>query len=123
LKKCRIFSHLAEFFPQICSPTVLAPGNSGSIQKQKFIYPNPVVLIFTKKLGIKLICGPGPQEKDFHIHGTNILIIIGFKWTIKYFLNIGAAHAKGLRHPPICLFETIFSCNCPFKNLKKQEQY
>jgi hypothetical protein len=27
-EKCRIFSNLAEFFPQICSKTVLELGNS-----------------------------------------------------------------------------------------------
>jgi hypothetical protein len=30
LKKCRIFSHLAEFFQQICHQTVLGPGNSAA---------------------------------------------------------------------------------------------
>jgi hypothetical protein len=26
-----------------------------------------------------------------------------------------AVHIEGSRHPSICLFETLFSCQCPFK--------
>jgi hypothetical protein len=25
-----------------------------------------------------------------------------------------AVHTEGLSHPPICLFNTLFSCQCPF---------
>jgi hypothetical protein len=32
-----------------------------------------------------------------------------------------AAHIEGLRHLPICLFETPFSCQCPFKTFDKKE--
>jgi hypothetical protein len=28
-----------------------------------------------------------------------------------------AVHIEGARHPPICLFETPFSCQCPFNHI------
>jgi hypothetical protein len=40
----------------------------------------------------------------------------------KKFLNIVVAHIEGLRHPPIYLFETIFSCQCPFKVNKNYQK-
>jgi hypothetical protein len=64
--------------------------------------------------GMKLICGPGPQLKYFYIDRTNILKIAAFKRMIRKFSNIVVAHIKGLRHLPICLFETLFSCRYPF---------
>jgi hypothetical protein len=30
-------------------------------------------------------------------------------------LNTLAVHIEGIRHPSICLFGTLFSCQCPFK--------
>jgi hypothetical protein len=35
------------------------------------------------------------------------------------FLNTLALHIEGIRHPPICLVETLFSCQCPFKLLAR----
>jgi hypothetical protein len=38
-----------------------------------------------------------------------------FKQAIRQFLNIVSAHIEGLKGiPPICLFETLLSCQCPF---------
>jgi hypothetical protein len=42
-------------------------------------------------------------------------LVIAFKEMSRKFLNMVAAHIEGLRHPPICLFDTLFSCQCPFK--------
>jgi hypothetical protein len=55
-------------------------------------------------------------KKDFDIDRTMLLKIVAFKWTIRTFLYIVAAHIEGLRQPLICLFETLFSCQCPFKS-------
>jgi hypothetical protein len=30
------------------------------------------------------------------------------------FKNVVASRIEGLRYPPICLFDTLFSCQCPF---------
>jgi hypothetical protein len=35
---------------------------------------------------------------------------------IRKFLNIVVAHIKALRHPPICLFETLFCVNVPLRH-------
>jgi hypothetical protein len=44
-----------------------------------------------------------------------MLKIVAFKRTLRKFLNKVAAHIEGLIHPPICLFETLFSCQYPFR--------
>jgi hypothetical protein len=43
--------------------------------------------------------------------------IVSFKSMIIKCLNMVAAHIEGLRHPLIYLFNTLFSCQCPFKRL------
>jgi hypothetical protein len=45
--------------------------------------------------------------------------IVAFKGTIGKFLNVAAAQTGGLRYPPICLFETLFWCQCPFNTNSK----
>jgi hypothetical protein len=42
-----------------------------------------------------------------------------FKVTIRKFLNMVAIHSYGrLKASHICLFETLFSCQCPFEVLE-----
>jgi hypothetical protein len=48
-------------------------------------------------------------------HSRNFVKIIAFEGMIRKILNMGAAYVKGLRNPPTCLFDTLFSCQCPFK--------
>jgi hypothetical protein len=38
---------------------------------------------------------------------------LAFKETIRKFLNMIAVHIKSSRHPPICLFETVFRASVP----------
>jgi hypothetical protein len=60
---------------------------------------------------IKFICGPGHYRKRKFLHRENdAVIILGFK---RIFFNTLAAHFEGI--PPIRLFDTLFSCQCPFK--------
>jgi hypothetical protein len=42
---------------------------------------------------------------------------IAFKGTIRKFLNKLAVHIEGIRHSPKCLFDTLFSCQCHFKEI------
>jgi hypothetical protein len=50
----------------------------------------------------------------FIIANVNFSKIVAFKGTIRKFLNTAAVHIEGLRHPPMCLFDTLFLCKCPF---------
>jgi hypothetical protein len=43
------------------------------------------------------------------------LKILSFKRRIRKILIMLAAHIEGLRHPPKCLFQILFSFQCPFK--------
>jgi hypothetical protein len=44
--------------------------------------------------------------------------IIAFKWTIRKILNMLTVHIEGIRHPFICLLDTLFCVSVPliFKN-------
>jgi hypothetical protein len=42
------------------------------------------------------------------------------KGTIRKFLKVVEVHIEGLRYPPICLFDLLFSCHCPFKGMTGQ---
>jgi hypothetical protein len=44
------------------------------------------------------------------------IVPVVFKGAIRKFLNMVAAHTRGLRYPHICLFETFFYCQCAFKS-------
>jgi hypothetical protein len=46
--------------------------------------------------------------------------ITAFKVTIRKILNIVTAHIEGLRHPHTGLFDTLFSCQCPFIGIIKK---
>jgi hypothetical protein len=46
-----------------------------------------------------------------------LLIIVAFKRTIRKSLNTLAVQIEGIRHPPICLLGTLFSCQCPFMRM------
>jgi hypothetical protein len=50
-----------------------------------------------------------------YIVQVNFSKIVTSKGTIRKFFNMVAVHIEGSRHPPICLIETLFSCQCPFK--------
>jgi hypothetical protein len=50
----------------------------------------------------------------FYLVNVNFSKIVAFKGTIRIFLNMVAVHIEGLKHPPICLFDTLFSFQCPF---------
>jgi hypothetical protein len=57
----------------------------------------------------------GAKDKiSFDIVNMNVSKIITIKGTIRKMLNTLAAHIWGLRYPPICLFDTLFSWQCPF---------
>jgi hypothetical protein len=58
----------------------------------------------------------GKREEDFYIEKTMLLKIVAFKPTISKFLKMLEVHNEGKRHPLICLFNTLFSCQCPFKD-------
>jgi hypothetical protein len=69
-----------------------------------------------------LICGLLPlsfvgAKDDFSIDKVkvNFWKITSFKGMIRKFLNMVAVHIEGIRHPLICLFDTLFSIQCPFK--------
>jgi hypothetical protein len=58
----------------------------------------------------------GGQRLKFLLYSTiheNFSKIVAFKGTIRKFLNIVAVHIEGLRHPAICLFDTLFGVNVP----------
>jgi hypothetical protein len=56
----------------------------------------------------------GHKYEYFYIDRPNILESVAFKRTIRKFFTIVAAHSECLRLPPMCSFETLFSCQCPF---------
>jgi hypothetical protein len=58
---------------------------------------------------------PGRRCLWFYFEEGKDKFITALKRTIRKFLNIVAAHTEELRHCPICLFETLFSCQCRFK--------
>jgi hypothetical protein len=65
---------------------------------------------------VKLICGMGPQVKRFlHRYNDAITVkVVAFKGTIRKFkYTVVAAHIEGLRHPPVCLFKTLFCVSVP----------
>jgi hypothetical protein len=57
--------------------------------------------------------------------GKNFVTFLNlcFKRSRSKFVNEVAPHIEGLRHPPLCLFETLFSCQCPFNHFKITFKY
>jgi hypothetical protein len=49
----------------------------------------------------------------FIIANVNFSKIVAFKGTIRKFLNTAAVHIEGLRHPPMCLFDTLSCVSVP----------
>jgi hypothetical protein len=98
---CQGNSMTANFSPQVCSPK----GESGKKQK-------PVLcgVLWTATIENK-----GWQRITFwfiqYSEGKFFSKIVGFKGAIRIFFNMVAF--------PICLFETLFSCQNPFKGLKR----
>jgi hypothetical protein len=54
---------------------------------------------------------------SIYIVKVNFSKIVDFKGMIRKFLIMVAVYIKGPWHSHICLFETLFSCQCPFNTL------
>jgi hypothetical protein len=60
-----------------------------------------------------LYSGGAKDKNSFYLLKGNFPKIVAFKGAIRKFLNILVAHIEGLRNPSTCLFDKLFSCQCP----------
>jgi hypothetical protein len=51
------------------------------------------------------------EKSKVSVYTENVIFsnVVAFTGTIRKFLNMVAVHIEGRRHPPICLFSTLFS--------------
>jgi hypothetical protein len=50
-----------------------------------------------------------------------VLKIVAFKGKLKQFSNMLAAHIEDIRHPTICLLDTLFRVSVPLKLQRQKE--
>jgi hypothetical protein len=67
--------------------------------------------------GIEFICGSGLYVRRFLHRENDAIKIVAFKQMIRKFVKTFAVHTAGIKHGPILLIDTLFSCPCPFKKV------
>jgi hypothetical protein len=109
---CHGDSKTANFSLPVCSPTREAGKN---VQTVFFWCSAACHRLFPEICGLPLSSLLGAKDKISYSCEWEFSKIVAFKSTIRKFLNVVAAHIRGLKFPFICLFDTLFSCQCPFK--------
>jgi hypothetical protein len=119
---CHGDNKAANFSPPVCNPI----GEAGkNVKTGFFLWSAACQRLFPRDLRPATIVsvgegvgGGGGQR----IYVISIYVANGnlkkwaFHGTIRRILNVLAAHSEGLHYPPICLFDTLFWCKCPFKS-------
>jgi hypothetical protein len=106
-----------------CFPTGEASKNVQTGVSRRFAVCHKAFLLICDLSPLSIV---GGKRWNFYLYAVvkvNFWKIIAFNGMIRTFLNMVAVHIESQRHPLLCLFGILFSCQCPFNSRSFKDLY